>query len=83
MSLFAISSLSSGEEEEGEEEVRSKQAAPEIQGRGEEEKEAEELELQLAQLKAEEIAELKRWVWRKQQVHFVIILCLPTNKWLQ
>uniref|UniRef100_T1DL74 pre-rRNA processing protein FTSJ3 n=1 Tax=Crotalus horridus TaxID=35024 RepID=T1DL74_CROHD len=52
--------LSSGEEEEGEEEVQSKQTAPEIQERGEEEKEAEELELQLAQLKAEEIAELKR-----------------------
>lgn len=40
--------------------MQSKQTAPEIQGRGEEEKEAEELELQLAQLKAEEIAELKR-----------------------
>ncbi|XP_070623070.1 pre-rRNA 2'-O-ribose RNA methyltransferase FTSJ3 [Erythrolamprus reginae] len=51
--------LSSGEEEEGEEEVQPKQTASEIQ-RGEEEKEAEELELQLAQQKAEEIAELKR-----------------------
>lgn len=61
LSLFLTASLSSGEEAEGEDETQPRQADPEPQDTEEqEEKEEEELALKLAELKAQEMAELKR-----------------------